>query len=294
MSEVDWDGDDSARGMIPLPHWSYVIPAFNEAKRLSDSLAELRDYVSMQGDIVEVIVVDDGSSDATVAVVHEWMRRWPLLRLVEGPHRGKGGAVKAGILAARGEYVALADADFAMPAKEFARFTPQILEHYDVAIGSREAPGAQRFDEPRYRHLMGRIFNKLVKVLLIPNIQDTQCGFKVIRREVAADLCRFQTINGWGFDVELLKIAQLHGYQICEVPIPWRYMSGSRVNPVRDTLGMVREILRIRANARAGRYSQTRSASPATLVEMQDTLALSNQMDARLGEPMRDNVSDPL
>jgi dolichyl-phosphate beta-glucosyltransferase len=238
----------------PAPALSVVIPAFNEALRLPPSLQTLKAYLDTFGAPVEVLVVDDGSSDDTGAVVRAWMRTWPSVRLIAQPHRGKGAAVRAGMLEARGDYVALADADFAMPAAEFARFMPALREGCDIAIGSREVPGAQRFDEPVYRHLMGRVFNRLVQLLLLPGIEDTQCGFKLFQREAAADLCQRQTIDGWGFDVELLVIARLRGYRIREIPIPWHCMPGSRVRPVRDTIAMVAELLRIRANARRGQY----------------------------------------
>lgn len=243
------------RPVPPAPMLSIVVPAFNEALRLPPSLQALQAYLETLDAPAEVLVVDDGSSDDTAAVVHAWARTWPSVRLIAQPHRGKGAAVRAGMLEARGDYVALADADFAMPAAEFARFMPALREGCDLAIGSREVPGAQRFDEPAYRHLMGRVFNRLVQLLLLPGIEDTQCGFKLFRREAAADLCQQQTIDGWGFDVELLVIARLRGYRIREIPIPWHCIPGSRVRPVRDTIAMVAELLRIRANARRGRYS---------------------------------------
>jgi dolichyl-phosphate beta-glucosyltransferase len=162
--------------------------------------------------------------------------------------------VKAGILAATGTCVALADADFSMPPEEFDRFGIARLGANEIAIGSREAPGARRYAEPAYRHIMGRAFNRLVQLLLLPGIQDTQCGFKCLRRAAAVDLCRQQTIAGWGFDVELLYIARRHGYAIREVPIAWHYVRGSRINPVRDTVTMVRDVLAIRRNSRRGRY----------------------------------------
>lgn len=245
----------------PQPLFSFVIPAYNEAARLPNSLRQLKSFVDERRLSCEVVVVNDGSADDTAAVVRAWTVEWPVVRLIDEPHRGKGGAVKAGIMAATGRYVALADADFAMPAVEFARFTPALLERYPVVIGSREGPGAQRFNEPTYRHMMGRIFNKLTQVTLLPGIQDTQCGFKVLQRDVAQTLCQLQTIDGWGFDVELLVIARLNGYGIAEEPIPWTYMAGSRVNPIRDTMAMVRDILRIHRNRRQGLYTLDAPAS---------------------------------
>lgn len=236
------------------PDISFIIPAFNEAGRLPDSLSRLRSYVERRGLGCEVLIVDDGSVDSTSTVVEQWAERWPAIRLLQGQHRGKGAAVRAGVLAASGTQVALADADFSMPPEQFDRFSTDALGDYDVAIGSREAAGARRYDEPAYRHIMGRVFNALVRTLLLPGIQDSQCGFKCLRREVAVDLCSNQTIAGWGFDVELLYIARLRGYRVLEVPVSWYYVRGSRVRPVRDTLTMVRDVLAIRINGIVHRY----------------------------------------
>jgi cellulose synthase/poly-beta-1,6-N-acetylglucosamine synthase-like glycosyltransferase len=238
------------------PYLTIVIPAFNEARRLPVSLKRLRRYVENLSTRIEVVVVDDGSDDGTVDVVREWMAYWPALRLIEGAHRGKGGAIRTGVLAARGEYVAMADADFSMPASEFDRFSPTVLGPYDVAIGSREVAGAQRLDEPRRRYLMSRVFNLFARCLLVRGIHDTQCGFKCLRRDAALDLCAYQTVEGWGFDVELLHIARLRGYRVCEVPVAWRYVEGSRIHPLRDSLAMVGELLAIRVNSWRGRYTE--------------------------------------
>ncbi|HEX9067490.1 MAG TPA: glycosyltransferase [Ktedonobacterales bacterium] len=235
---------------------SCVIPAFNEASRLPESLPPLRAWADAQSWAYEVLVVDDGSADDTAGVVTRMAREWAQLRLVRGPHQGKGGAVRAGVLAAQGQHVALADADFSMPAKEFSRFLVPPAADCDVALGSREAPGAMRFSEPGYRHIMGRVFDRLVQVAVLPGIEDTQCGFKLMRHAVAVDLCQHQTLTGWGFDVELLVIARERGYSLCEVPIPWHYMAGSRVNPIRDTLTMVADVAHVWRNRRAGIYAK--------------------------------------
>ena len=153
-----------------------------------------------------------------------------------------------------GEQIALADADFSMPITEFRRFMPDELGDYDIAIASREAPGARRYGEPEYRHIMGRVFNRLVQWLLLPGIEDTQCGFKFLRHVVAQDIVQQLTIDGWGFDVELLYIARRHGYQIREIGVPWRYGSDSRVAPMRDTVTMIRDIGVVWLNSRNGRY----------------------------------------
>jgi len=243
---------DDAQQPIAL---SIVIPAYNEAHRLSASLELAHAFLNAGGLNAEVLVVDDGSVDGTSAVVEEAQRDWPDLKLLRQAHAGKGAALRLGVAQAQGEQIALADADFSMPITEFRRFMPDALGDYDIAIASREAPGARRYDEPEYRHIMGRVFNRLVQWLLLPGIEDTQCGFKFLRRAVAQDTIQQLTIEGWGFDVELLYIARRHGYQIREIGVPWRYGSDSRVSPLRDTLTMIRDIVTVWLNSRKGRYA---------------------------------------
>jgi glycosyltransferase involved in cell wall biosynthesis len=248
---------DDARRPIAL---SIVIPAYNEAHRLPASLELARAFLNAGGLNAEVLVVDDGSADGTAAVVEEAQRDWPALKLLRQTHAGKGAAVRLGVAQALGEQIALADADFSMPITEFRRFMPDALGDYDIAIASREAPGARRYGEPEYRHIMGRVFNRLVQWLLLPGIEDTQCGFKFLRRAVAQDIIQQLTIDGWGFDVELLYIARRRGYRIREIGAPWRYGSDSRVSPLRDTLTMIRDIGAVWINSRKGRYDPVRAA----------------------------------
>ena len=242
---------DDAQQSISL---SIVIPAYNEAHRLPASLELARVFLDSSELNAEVLVVDDGSEDGTASVVEEAQQDWPALKLLRQAHAGKGAAVRLGVAHAVGEQIALADADFSMPITEFRRFTPDALDKYDIAIASREAPGARRYGEPEYRHIMGRVFNHLVQWLLLPGIEDSQCGFKFLRRAVAQDIIQQLTIDGWGFDVELLYIARRHGYQIREIGVPWRYGSDSRVSPLRDTLTMIRDIGIVWLNSRKGRY----------------------------------------
>lgn len=260
------------------PQLSIVIPAYNEARRLPESFARLYDYLQHQPYLAEVIVVDDGSEDSTAAVVRAWMGRWHALRLIEIAHTGKGAAVRAGALAAQGEWLFLADADFSMPVQELALFCPAEAHAPDILIGSREAPGAQRIGEPFYRHLMGRAFNLAVRMSLVPGISDTQCGFKRLRREVALDLFLHQTITGWGFDVELLYVAQLRGYTIREAPVSWYYKSGSKVHPLRDTFSMGRDLMRIWRNARSSTYQ--RRIVPHPTLASESGAPLSVEMSA--------------
>jgi dolichyl-phosphate beta-glucosyltransferase len=168
--------------------------------------------------------------------------------------KGKGSAVQHGVLAAEGEYRFMCDADLSMPVEEIVKFIPPTLQDVDIAIASREARGAARFNEPSYRHWGGRGINFLIQTLILPGLNDTQCGFKCFRGEVAEDLFRRQTLHGWSFDIELLYIARRHGYRIVEIPIHWYHFSDSKVSAVRDAMRMISDIFRIHANARRGLY----------------------------------------
>lgn len=233
---------------------SVIVPAYNEEQRLPGSLRRVAGYLGKQEYASEVIVVDDGSEDGTAQVVEEMMTELPILSLIRREHRGKGHAVKRGMLAGRGEYLFICDADLSMPIEELYKFLPPVLEGYDVAIASREVAGARRYDEPSHRHLMGRVFNWMVRLFAVRGFQDTQCGFKCFKRETAREVFTYQTMDGWGFDVEVLFIAQKRGYVIVEVPINWYYNASSRIHPVRDSIGMFSEVLKIRLNDWKGRY----------------------------------------
>ncbi|MDX1663625.1 MAG: glycosyltransferase family 2 protein [Candidatus Promineifilaceae bacterium] len=238
----------------PRPLLSIIVPAYNEGARLPTTLPQIAAFLLDQPYEAEVVVVDNNSSDNTDAIAQEFAGEFPFIRVLCEPVQGKGAAVRTGMLAAQGEFLFIADADLSMPIEEVNKFLPPILEGYDVAIASREAPGAVRYDEPEYRHLMGRIFNFIVRKLAVPGFQDTQAGFKCFRRSVAADLFSSQTLNGWAFDVEVLYLALKRGYDVVEVPIHWYYRESSRIHPIRDAISMVREVLRIRINDWQGRY----------------------------------------
>jgi len=236
------------------PFLSLVVPAYNEQGRLPSTIEKLQSFLAKAPFPCEVLVVDDGSADGTAAVVEEAMAGFPELRLLREPHRGKGHAVRRGMLAAEGQYVMFCDADFSMPVEETLQFPAAIDASHQVAIGSREVKGARRIGEPRYRHLMGRVFNLIVRVLTIPGLQDTQCGFKCFSRKAALDIFGRQVIDGFGFDVEVLYLARKLGYGITEVPVSWYYSPSSRVDPVRDTLRMIGDVFQVRANDRKGLY----------------------------------------
>ena len=245
------------------PLLSLVIPAYNEGERLPATLPPVIDFLDAQPYAAELIIVNNNSADNTRAIAQQFAATRPYIRVLDEMTQGKGAAVRTGMLAATGDYLFMADADFSMPVEEIAKFLPPNLSQYDVAIGSREAPGAVRYNEPAYRHFMGRVFNFYVKVLAIPGFEDTQCGFKCFRREVARDILPNQTIDGWAFDVELLFIALRRDYVVVEVAVGWYYGEDSRSSPVRDTINMIREVLRIRYSGWTGRDGRTRHNSTA-------------------------------
>lgn len=251
---MPWGMDQVENKSEPLA--TVIIPAWNEERRMPASLQRIVAFVEGQSDPIEVVVVDDGSQDGTATIVEEFAQQHGFIRLIRNPHGGKGAAIKTGVSQGRGKYLVLSDTDLSVPIEEIVKFLPPALNGYDVAIASREAPGAERIDEPYYRHLMGRVYNLLVRLAAVPGIQDTQCGFKAFRREVARQVFPLQTIEGWGFDVEVLFIARRLGYQIVEIPVRWYYGRESKVKPVKDTLRMVRDLLQVRRNARRGLYDR--------------------------------------
>lgn len=233
---------------------SIIIPAYNEAHRLPNTLERVFAFLGEQTYPAEVLVVENGSRDSTLEIARSYAERHPNLQVLQEKGRGKGRAVQRGMLEAKGEYRFMCDADLSMPITEVNRFLPPLLNAFDVAIASREAPGAVRYNEPWYRHVVGRAFNTLIRTLVLPQLQDTQCGFKCFRGAIAERLFNRQTLNGWSFDVEILYIASLWDCRIVEVPIPWYFNADSHVRVVQDSIKMGMDILRIRANARQGMY----------------------------------------
>ncbi|WP_298816701.1 dolichyl-phosphate beta-glucosyltransferase [Chloroflexus sp.] len=246
------------------PFLSIVIPAYNEERRLPATLAAIIAFLATEPYGSEVIVVDDGSDDRTSEVAQSF----PGVTVLRCDHRGKGFAVRAGALAARGDIILLCDADLAVPIEEWPRLRAAIEAGYPIAIGSREGVGASREGEPWYRHVMGRVFNWIIWLVALRGINDTQCGFKALRREVARDLFRRMRIYGddapivrgaavTAYDVELLFLAQRRGYPIAEIPVTWRYGVETKVNPFRDSWRNLRDVLRVRFNDLCGRYDVT-------------------------------------
>ena len=240
---------------MSTPYLSLIIPAHNEAERLPASLEAVKRYISSQPFETEVIVVENNSSDATVDITREWMKAMPQLRLISLAQPGKGNAIRTGMLAAQGTYRFMADADFSMPVEEISKFLPNGSTLAPVAIASREAPGAKRIGEPFYRHLIGRVYNLLVRLLVLPGLQDTQCGFKCFSSEAAEAIFPLQKLEGWSFDVEVLTIARQLGFEIAEIPITWHYQPGSRMRLLQDSLRMAKDLLTIRQNKKKGLYN---------------------------------------
>lgn len=239
---------------LSKPFLSIIIPAHNEVERLPPSLEKIHAFLSAQDYEAEVLVVENGSSDDTLEVARRYMKQMPYLRVLHLEARGKGLAARHGMMAADGEYRFLCDTDLSMPIEQINRFIPPQLTSVDVAIASREAAGAKRYGEPVYRHLIGRIFNALVRLMVLPGVQDTQCGFKCFREEVAKAVFPLQTLNSMSFDTEVLFIAHKLGYQVREVPIDWHFNPGSRVRLIQDSMRMGLDLMKIRRNAAQGRY----------------------------------------
>jgi dolichyl-phosphate beta-glucosyltransferase len=239
---------------VDTPFLSLVIPAHNEESRLPTTLEQVFAFFASQTYDAEVIVVENGSTDRTLEIAQGFANRHAQLKVFHMDERGKGSAVKRGMLAARGEFRFFADADFSMPVSEISRFFPPALPDCDIAIASRETAGAVRYNEPLRRHLSGRIFNTLIRLVVLPGLEDTQCGFKCFRGRVAEDVFPLQTMPGWSFDVELLYIARRKGYRIKEIGIPWHYNPDTKVSLVRDSLRMASDLFAIRRKARQGLY----------------------------------------
>lgn len=233
---------------------SIVIPAHNEENRLPRTLEEIFSFLERQSYTSEVIVVENGSSDKTLSIANDFANEHSSLVVIHEERNGKGNAVRRGMIAARGEYRFICDADLSMPIDDLPKFLPPNIEDFDIAIGSREASGSIRYNEPPYRHIGGRAINLAIRLLILPGLNDTQCGFKCFHAATTEDLFQKQTLTGWSFDIELLHLARRKKLRIHEIPIRWYYDPDSKVSAVRDALRMIGDIFRIHLNQLRGVY----------------------------------------
>jgi dolichyl-phosphate beta-glucosyltransferase len=243
-----------------------VIPAFNEAGRIAHTLNVAIEALDALGESWELLLVDDGSTDLTASIAASVASEHRSVRVISLPHRGKASSVAHGLAVADGDFVLFSDADLATPLRYLKPFIDRSREGADVVIASREGLDAHRIGEPEYRHLMGRVFNRLVQALLLPGIEDTQCGFKLFTREAAREITRRtllykdqRIVTGarvTAFDVEMLVIARRLGYRIDSISVEWVYGTNSKVNALRDSIQNGRDLLTIKLNDLRGRYDR--------------------------------------
>jgi dolichyl-phosphate beta-glucosyltransferase len=247
-----------------IPRHSFVIPAYNESERLGPTLDRVLAFVRQQMHRAEILVVNDGSTDQTAAVVRNHRERsGGIIRLLENPeNRGKGYSVRNGVLNSAGDIVLFTDADLSAPIEEAVKLIDALNRGADIAIDSRWARSElQTRRQSLARQVLGRVFNSLLQVLLSLKFKDTQCGFKAFRRETARALFPLQRIEGWGFDTEILFLAKKSAFRVAEVPVVWGHDSRTRIKPLRDGWRMVAEMLRIRWYSLTGKYGDVRAPS---------------------------------
>ena len=252
----------STPNSMPHPRLSIVIPAYNESARIEAALSSVLACVESRAWDAEILVVDDGSSDDTPAIIQRWMSTHPRLHLIQNPgNRGKGYSVRNGLLQSAGDIVLFTDADLSAPIEEAERLIEAIDNGADVAIGSRWLDKQkQTIHQPIYRRFFGRCFNWVTRKVIGLPFKDTQCGFKAFRRDAAQTIFRLQTIERWGFDPEILFIARKLKYTIVEVPVTWGHDERSRISYLKDGLQMLQEMGQIRTNSLRGRYDEAIAA----------------------------------
>lgn len=279
-------GAGNGSGNSAAPRYSIVIPAFNESARLPATLERVLACIRERGWLAEVLVVNNGSTDATADVVRGFagtaaeaapiktgqVQAAPIpagpvqIRLIENPgNRGKGYSVRAGMLEARGEVVLFTDSDLSAPIEEAERLFAAIEAGAAIAIGSRWLEADRQTQrQPLYRQFFGRCFNAVTRAVMRLPFADTQCGLKAFTREAAQAVFPLQTIERWGFDPEILLIALRHGLRVVEVPVSWAHDERTRMSYLRDGMRMLQEIAQIRWNALTGRYNRPATARAAT------------------------------
>lgn len=256
----------AAESAVRAPRVSIVIPAYNEALRIEDTLERVVGCVNREGWDAEVLVVDDGSSDETVDIVQHWMAKYSFLHLSKNPgNRGKGFSVRNGLLQSTGKYVMFTDADLSAPIEEATRLFAALDAGADVAIGSRWLDKQRQIvKQPMYRRFFGRCFNMVTRMVTGLPYKDTQCGFKAFKRDAAQTIFRLQTIERWGFDPEILFIARKLKLKIAEVPVTWGHDERSRISYLKDGMKMLEEMAQIRKNSIRGRYDEAIAAMKDT------------------------------
>lgn len=243
---------------MTYPRYSIVIPAYNESRRIPATLEAVTRCIRSRGWSAEVVVVDDGSRDATADVVRAFAAQAPEVRLLQNPgNRGKGYSVRNGLLRAVGEIVMFTDADLSAPIEEAEGLFAAIANGADIAIGSRWLERArQTIRQPFYRQFFGRCFNAVTRLVMGLPYADTQCGFKAFTRAAAQTVFQLQTIDRWGFDPEILFIALKRGFRVEEVPVSWAHDERSRISYLKDGMRMLQDIAQVRWNALLGRYGR--------------------------------------
>ena len=280
---VEQASEQRARDEVSHPEISIVIPAYNECARIESTLARVLACVDERHWDAEVLVIDDGSTDETPAIVQRWMRDHSRLHLVKNPgNRGKGYSVRNGLLQAAGNIVMFTDADLSAPMEEAERLFATLNEGADVAIGSRWLDKQrQTVHQPLYRRFFGRCFNWLTRKVMGLPFKDTQCGFKAFKRDAAQTIFRLQTIERWGFDPEILFIARKLSYKIVEVPVTWGHDERSRMSYLKDGMKMLEEMAEIRSNSMRGRYDEAIAAMKDTSKMVTAPVERAEQVEAR-------------
>lgn len=247
--------------------YSIVIPAYNESERIRATLDKILIHIKEQGWNAEILVVNDGSTDATAQIVQAYAAEHPELRLLQNPgNRGKGYSVRNGMLHATGEVVLFSDADLSSPIEEADKLFVALAEGNDVAIGSRWLrTELQTHRQPLYRQLYGRIFNLALRIMLGLRFRDTQCGFKAFTHRATQMIFPLQHIERWGFDPEILFLARKFRLKVKEVPVRWAHREGTRINPLRDGIRMFFEVLKIRWYSLTGKYGPGSPSAVASL-----------------------------
>lgn len=243
--------------------YSLIFPAYNESGRLGATLDKVLNYVAQQRWQVEIIVINDGSTDDTAEIVRHYARLNPIVRLVQNPgNRGKGYSVRNGMLNAHGDVLLFSDADLSSPIAEAPKLLAAIESGADVAIGSRWLNAELQTERQSVlRQIFGRTYNLLLRVILGLRYKDTQCGFKAFTRSAARMIFSAQRIERWGFDPELLFLAKLYGLRVAEVAVEWGHAEASKINPLRDGARMFGEMLSIRWNGMSGKYAKGAAAA---------------------------------